>query len=102
MDVGVHASGADNVDLVCVALGPVLDPLCRTFPECGFVDVAFVSWPSPVAGGWHCRGLGFCQLRFARQFVCDDLPVVVDVQYLPAYACCRVFGTHNLLRSFTD
>ena len=102
MDVVVHASAPGSVDLVCVTLGSVLVLLRHSFPECGFVDVACVSGTSPFSSGWRYRGLGFYQLCFAWQFVCDCLPAVVDVQHLPVYVETPGSVQTTILCSFTD
>jgi len=102
MDVVVHASAPGSVALVFVTLVSVLVLLRRSFPECGFVDVAFVFGSTPPSSGWRYRGLGFHQLCFAWQFVCDCLPAVVDVQHLPVYVEKPGSVQTTMLCSFTD
>ena len=91
LDVGLHASASGSVELLCLAPWTVLDLVRQPLPECGFVDVAFVSWPSPFASDWPYRGPVVSHVFFAWLLVFGDLHATFGVQHLPVYVGTHVF-----------
>ncbi len=96
LDVGLHASASVSVELLCLAPWTVLDLVRQTLPECGFVDLAFVSWPTPFASVGPYRGNVVSHVFFAWLLVFVDLHATFGVQHLHVYVGKHVFYACSL------